>query len=344
MNWITDYAPAIGVFGASLVVLMILSRLIHRTAEGVPNRRARNQAIMLVLSAGSLLLVILTLPISDSLRGNILSFIAILLSATIALSSTTFLGNALAGVMLRVVRNFRMGDFVRVGEYFGRVSDRGIFHTEIQTEDRDLTTLPNLYLVTHPLTTVRSSGTIISATVSLGYEVPRARIQSLLLEAARRAELTDPFVQILDLGDFSVTHRIAGLLPEVKQLVSARSHLRGHVLDALHEAGVEIVSPNFMNTRAIGPDASFIPKPSKRSAAESTRPEDILFDKADEAESLEKVREEFAANVERSREIAKLLEGGDAEVDRVAMQKELETLELRQKHLEKALADSDTKS
>ena len=63
---------------------------------------------------------------------------------------------------LRAVRNFRMGDFIRVAEHFGRVSERGLFHTEIQTENRDLTTLPNLFLVTHPVTTIRTSGTIVS--------------------------------------------------------------------------------------------------------------------------------------------------------------------------------------
>ena len=51
------------------------------------------------------------------------------------------------------------GDFISAGDQFGRVTERGLFHTEIQTETRDLTTVPNLFLVTHPVTTVRSSGT-----------------------------------------------------------------------------------------------------------------------------------------------------------------------------------------
>lgn len=93
------------------------------------------------------------------------------------------------------------------GEHFGRVSKRGLFHTEIQTEDRDLITLPNLYLVSHPVTTVRNSGTIISSTVSLGYDVPRGRIEASLLRAAQNAGLQDPFVRIFELGDFSVSYR-----------------------------------------------------------------------------------------------------------------------------------------
>ena len=115
----------------------------------------------------------------------------------------------------------------------------------IQNEFRDLVTIPNLYLTTHPVTTTRSSGTIVSATVSLGYDVSRTKIEELLLVAAGNTGLQDPFVQILDLGDFSVTYRISGLLTNVKRLLSARTRLRAAMLTALHEAGVEIVSPTF---------------------------------------------------------------------------------------------------
>ena len=44
---------------------------------------------------------------------------------------------------------------------FGRVTERGLFHTEIQTEDRDLVTLPNLYLVTNPVKVVRTFLTVL---------------------------------------------------------------------------------------------------------------------------------------------------------------------------------------
>jgi len=134
---------------------------------------------MVLLTAAGLLIVILVIPMGDTMRGQVLSLIGILLSAAIALSSTTVPGNAMAGVMMRGVRNFRMGDFIRAGEHFGRVSEQGLFHTEIQTEDRELTTIPNLHLVTHPVTTIRTSGTMISTSVSLGYDVSRLRIEEL---------------------------------------------------------------------------------------------------------------------------------------------------------------------
>ena len=241
----------------------------------------------------------MALPMGDALRGQLLGFFGIVLSAALALSSTTFLGNAMAGVLLRIVRNFRIGDFVTCGEFFGRVTERGLFHTEIQNEFRNLVTIPNLYLATHPVTTTRTSGTIVAASLSLGYDVPRKTIEVLLLEAAEAAGLKDPFVQIRELRDFSVTYRIAGLLEEVKQLLTARSRLGGCVLDALHEGGVEIVSPNFMNQRVLDPSGAFIPSRDRDAeipdtpSTEDRAPESLVVDKADAAESLAQLRERW---------------------------------------------------
>ena len=251
--------------------------------------------------------------------------------------------------MLRAVRNFQSGDFIRADEHFGRVSERGLFHTEIQTENRDLTTLPNLYLVTHPVTTIRSSGTLISANVSLGYDIPRTKIEELLLEAAAGAELSDPFVQILELGDFAVTYRVAGLLTDIRQTLSAQSRLKAKILDRLHGAGVEIVSPNFMNTRALPDEKLFIPKAATEAAAAKAAPlpEELVFDKADEAESIEALKSahaELVDKLETAQESARETDGpakNEAERELALLQSRLEQLEATISERETKAADSE---
>ncbi len=282
----------------SVLIIIAARYFVNRQYENKPGQPFRRQIVTIILSFIVLLIIILAMPISDSARGQLLSLIGILLSAAIALSSTTFIGNAFGGMMLRAVRSFRSGDFIRVGDYFGRVSERGLFHIEIQTEDRDLITIPNLYIVTNPVRVIRSSGTIISTDVSLGYDISRITIEKLLLDAAQNAELEEPFVHIVNIGDFSVTYRIAGLLKEVKQLISARSRLREMVLDSLHKGRIEIVSPTFMNTRALSERKAFIPDEEVTAGEvekgkEKSAPENIVFDKAEQAESLEKMRQRY---------------------------------------------------
>ena len=248
---------------------------------------------MLALTLAGGLAVIIALPVDDVLRGQLLSLIGILLSAAIALSSTTFIGNILAGIMLKVVRSARPGDFITIGELTGRVTEMDLLHTQVQTEFRDLVTVPNLFMVTQPLHVVRSSGTIIHAELSLGYDVHHEQVRDVLLAAASRAGLKDAFVQIRKLGDFSINYRIAGLLEDVQSLISAGSDLRRAVLDALHAADIEIVSPNFMNTRALTEDQRFVPQvsgPRPSGKTVETRAEQVAFDVAEEAASVEELR------------------------------------------------------
>jgi hypothetical protein len=171
--------------------------------------------------------------------------------------------------------------------------------------------------------------------VSLGYDVPRHSVEECLVRAAENAELTDPFVFVLELGDFSITYQIAGFLEEVKYLISAESKLRECMLDAFHEAGIEIVSPTFMNQRQLPEGRLFIPKdarpPSEKPAAEETRPEERMFDKAEVAESEAKAVEQLKAVVQ---EIEKIQKNEIKELSKEAAAARLEELQIARSKLE----------
>jgi small conductance mechanosensitive channel len=279
--------------------------------------RYREQFLNLLLAVASLLAIIIASPINNELRGQLLSLFGIVVSATIALSSTTLMGNLLGGVMLRSVSSLKAGDFIRINGEFGRISQRGLLHIEIQTEDSDLTTLPNLYLVQNPFTVIRSEGTFISAEVSLGYELNQHQVEKALLAAIKKAGLEDGFVQVRELGDYSVIYRASGKLNEVKQIVTARSKLRSAMLDVLHGAGVEIVSPTFMNQRQLDPSSKIIPKHSKPvDEKKEGEIEQAVFEKAEKAENAEQLESKLRKVAEamgECREEAKAASGDEAE-------------------------------
>jgi small-conductance mechanosensitive channel len=215
----SDILGKLTLFGISVAIAFVIAALIwfvHRYLlkmySGKVSEQHNRQLIMIGLSVLGLILAVLLMPVGDEMRGQLLSFLAILLSATIALASTTIVGNAMAGLMVRSLHSFHIGDYVTVGEHFGRISSMDLLHVEIRTEDRDLTTMPNLYVVTNPVTVLRESGTILHVEVSLGYDIPRQKIEAALIDAAERTGLEKPFVQIRNLGDFSASYRVAGLL------------------------------------------------------------------------------------------------------------------------------------
>ena len=97
--WIENHQDgvlSIWVMVAVIVGLWVSNLVLERVNTKQPGLRYRSQLVFLGLCFCALLLVVLTLPISPALRGQLLSLIGIVLSATVALSSTTFVGNGTA--------------------------------------------------------------------------------------------------------------------------------------------------------------------------------------------------------------------------------------------------------
>ena len=293
---VRPYVPSLVSMAAIVAAVAFTNRFIRlRNEAQVIKDHLRQQLFQAGIVALGAVLFVLALPVSDQMKGQLLTLAGILGSAVIGLASTTFVGNAMAGLMLSALGNLRPGDYLRVGEHFGRISDRGLFHTEIQTEERRLTSLPNLYLVTHPIEVVPSSGTIVAGSVSLGYDISRTRIEIALIEAATSIGLKDAFVQIKDLGDFSVTYRVAGVLDQVGSLISSHSLLRAAMIDCLHKAHIEIISPTFESHRIYGVEEAFRPRLGEvEDLPDRGMMEDVVFDKADLAVTIERLHEKLA--------------------------------------------------
>lgn len=335
---LANFSPSVFTLIGVITVLAIAHFLLRRDVPGEVS--VSRQLFMLVLTGIGVLFVIFSLPLSDSGRGQILSLIGIVITAVIALSSTTFVANIMAGLMLRAVNSFRPGDFIRSEKFFGRVTERGLFHTEIQTEDRDLMTLPNMYLVNNPVTVVHSSGTIISANLSLGYDVSHIKIEEILKLAATETGLDDAFVLVGDLGDFSVSYRVGGFSPDTTRLLSIKSSLRKNILRLMHDNGIEIVSPNFMNQRVLAPETKIIPARdavTKKEEIESPA-EDVIFDKAVAAAAEEELKQELVAANERLAELKDLIKSLKDE-DKPSLETEREKLINRVEEVNVLIAD-----
>ncbi len=63
---------------------------------------------------------------TDAFKG-----LSVLLGLMISLGATSVVGQAAAGLILTYTRTLRAGEFVRVGDYEGTVTEVGIFTTTI---------------------------------------------------------------------------------------------------------------------------------------------------------------------------------------------------------------------
>lgn len=322
MDVIAEYIPAATLLTTGCLVLVMLQRL------NQAGPRSDNPSLLLQLAfwVGALALLvalIAALPMDNEIRGQIISLLGVVLTAMIALASTTFVANAMAGLMLQATQPFRPGDFIETGGVFGQVTRSSLVSTRLQTETRDFANLPNLLLVTQPLTVLHREGTIIQAEISLGYDVHHATAEPLLLTAARQAGLEDPYVLVLELLDHAVVYRAAGFLKDVNSPLSARSRLRREMLDAVHGAGLEVTSPSVVAQRQQPGDSRTVPPRAvpKAVATPEKTPETRIFDSGnaaatqealkDEIESLERQIKEQKASLKELTEGEKVRAEGD---------------------------------
>lgn len=334
--------PFLPIVSTSIIVVLMLwganQLLIVKHPELGNERMFPRQLIMLGLTFAGILAIALALPVSENSRNQIIVIIGLIISGVFAFSSNTIFANLMAGLMLRVTKPFRAGDFIKINENFGRVVERGLFDTEIQTENRELLAIPNTFMIKNPVYVTHSSGTIVSTTLSLGYDIHHSMIDSMLLDAAIKCGLKEPFVQILELGDYSITYKVSGMLEDVKSLLTARSNLCRYVLDTLHENRVEIVSPTFMNQRPILEDKKIIPAKAKQKSSESVSiVEEIVFDKAEKAEKIENEKLLLLNNIQQYEEELKEASTEEKKQIQVKIKEDSEKI----KNLEKSGVESD---
>ncbi len=278
-------------FFQTLLVVAIIAAAMYGTNRWLSKIYAERghlvfikHSIMIGLALFFTLAMIIFMPFSDENRSSLLAVFGISLSALIALSSTTVTGNAIAGMLLRPMWRIQNNDFARIGDHFGRVTSIHLLRVELQTDQGTLVSFPAMYVISNPIEVLRRESTVISATVSLGYDVPRKQVEHLLLEAAEQTGLQKHFVLVQELGDFAVTYSVQGVLENFDHYLQKRSLLLSNVLDVLHDAEVEIASPNLMNTRMSDKTDVLIPQPMSDAAEtphhKAYAPDHVVFDKS----------------------------------------------------------------
>ena len=288
---------------------------------------------MMGLTLIGMVVIVLAIPVESDTRNQIIGLIGLVISAVFVFSSGNIFANLMAGILLRVTSPFRVGDFIQVNEHFGRVAERGLFDTEVQSESREVIVIPNTFLVTHPVATVRNSGAIVSTSLSLGYDLNHNLIRPLLLEAATTSGLKEPFVHIQALGDFSITYRISGVLTEAKELIAARSNLRIAVLDILHREHIEIVPSGQRQLDAAEKALlrSARQREKQKAWVDNTVAEEIVFDKAEQAEQFSTEKSQLHGGIAALEEQLKTAEGEEKQVVSLElehMKEQLATLDL----------------
>lgn len=185
---------------------------------------------------------------SEALQG--LSVFAGLL---ISLGASSSVANVISGYITTFGRVLRVGDFIKVGDVMGKVTQIRLLTIRVRTIRNEEVTIPNSVImgsnVINYSALSRDGGLVLQTEVGIGYEVPWRQVHALLLEAARRTPdvLPDPppFVLQRQLGDFAVVYQLNARRAGPDGMIRTYSDLHQNILDVFNEHGVQIMTPAY---------------------------------------------------------------------------------------------------
>jgi small-conductance mechanosensitive channel len=189
-----------------------------------------------------------------SLLGNGL---VIMVTFILGLFSSSVLGNVLGYAILGGTNEFKVGDRVQIGDSYGDIAEIGVFFTRIKTIKDEIISVPNLTVMGKEIRNFSAlKEVLIYIPITLGYDIDKDQARKLLIESARRTKDIllekdrDPFVLFRDLGNYSITYEINAYTDKPNELIEIKSELIDNILTDFKMAGIEIMSPMHIATRA----------------------------------------------------------------------------------------------
>ena len=205
--------------------------------------------------------------------------ISVLLGLMVTFGGSSLFGQAASGLILMYSRTLRVGEYVRVDDHEGTVTELGSFTTKVRTGLGEELTLPNSLVlgtvVKNYSRTVKGQGYIVDTTVTIGYDTPWRQVEAMLVEAAHRTQgiLDDPAPRVFQtaLSDFYPEYRLVcqAIPREPRPRAAVLATLHANIQDVFNEYGVQIMSPHYLGDPR---DAKVVPKDElARGAGEAGR-------------------------------------------------------------------------
>ena len=178
--------------------------------------------------------------------------VSVMLGVIISLGSAGIVGQAMSGLVLMYSRAVRPGDFVRIGDVEGTVTELSLLSTKLRTNRREEVTIPNSVVVSGSTTNYHrhaGEGVLAGTTVTIGYDTPWRQVHALLREAADRTpglrRPPDPRVLQTGLSDFYVEYTLLVCLERPELRVATLATLHENIQDLFNEYDVQIMSPHY---------------------------------------------------------------------------------------------------
>ena len=177
----------------------------------------------------------------------------LIFSFVAGLFTSSILGNILAFEILRRLKEFKIGNRVKIGDVYGDIQSMGLFFTHIKTINNEVINIPNLLILTKGVKNYSGlKEVIISVSISLPYVVSVDKAKEFLLESALKTKDIiktkdkKPVVWCEELEEYSVKYQVRVFIEDPKNREQVKSELIGNILKEAEKRKIKMPLPRRM--------------------------------------------------------------------------------------------------
>lgn len=211
MSLFVDFAPKVLLAIATLIIGFMIIKPVVRAFKNILQKNNIEASLVPFLSniVNIILRVALIISVASMIGVETTSFIAVLGAAGLAigLALQGSLSNFAGGVLILILRPFKVGDVIETQGFIGVVHEIQIFHTHIKTFDNRRIILPNSAVSNNPITNITLEETRrVDMEFSISYSDDIIKAKEILLELIKNDERVinepaEPFVAFREMAD-----------------------------------------------------------------------------------------------------------------------------------------------
>lgn len=255
-----------------LCIGIVISKLIGRVLDSIIKAKKLPKRVGGLLRK-TLIFIVWLIVVTQAMHTMGINLVSILGAAGVAgvaigFASQTALSNIISGVFLLTERTIRVGDYVRVNDQEGTVTEIKLLSITLRKADNSLVRVPCELLIKTPIVNITSCP-LRRCDLDLGvdYASDLLQVRRVILDVFREQQLIAndpaPAIQFSSFADSSINLHI-GAWCKTEDYHVARYELANALLIAFRREGINIPFP--VRTLLMQEAASSGPKPQDESA------------------------------------------------------------------------------
>ncbi|MFC2162412.1 mechanosensitive ion channel family protein [Candidatus Altiarchaeota archaeon] len=196
-------------------------------------------------------LILLAVP---GVNEKVIAIVGIGIGLMVSLSSTNTIGNAVAGAIIYLTRPIHEGDRIEIDGVLGDVVSLELLFVHVKTIKDEIISIPALHVLKNKIVNYSQlDQVILYVSITLGYDLDPGLVEELLIESIEASDdiLKDPkpFVLINNLNDYTIDYEVNGYTDKPHLMINTKSNIRRNIITHFTRAGVQIMSPAYVNIK-----------------------------------------------------------------------------------------------